>query len=67
MKEVLEQEPQATVDTSSIFPRHVVELGPDGKPKDRALCGYLWDRVFVKHNGSICQECVDELRKRGQG
>lgn len=37
------------------------------KPKNRALCGYEWDQLFVPQNGSICQACVDELKRRGQG
>ncbi len=44
--------------------RHYVKLDEDGSPMDEALCGYIWDRLHVQHNGNICQECVDELRKR---
>lgn len=39
--------------------RHIVENERDGTPKDEALCGYLWDRINVEHNGEICQKCVD--------
>jgi hypothetical protein len=45
--------------------RHIVKLDAAGKPTDACLCGYLWDRVFVAHNGEICQACVDEMRRRG--
>ena len=47
--------------------RHYVELDSEGRPTYACLCGYLWDRVHVQHNGQICQECVDELRRRGHG
>lgn len=48
--------------------RHYVELDAEGRPTDECLCGYIWDRVFVKHDpdAGICQECVDELRRRQQ-
>lgn len=46
--------------------RHYVELDQEGKPTDQCLCGYLWDQLHVQHNGTICQECVDELRRRQQ-
>ncbi len=48
-----------TIETPTIKPRHIVENNRDGTPKDTALCGFLWDRLNVAHNGSICQECVD--------
>ena len=46
---------------------HYVELDSKSQPTDKCLCGYIWDRVFISHNGEICQECVDELKRRGQG
>ncbi len=53
-------------------PRHIVEnrdFGGEPKaafnPEDKTLCGKLWDRLNVQHNGEICQACVDEMRKRG--
>ncbi len=59
-----------------IPPRHYVEnkaFDPDNpeaattfEPGDTTLCGKPWDRLFVKHNGEICQECLDELKRRGQ-
>ena len=57
--------PETTKGTTK--PRHLVELTKDGRATDKALCGYLWDRLNVQHNRSICQECLDELRRRGQG
>jgi len=39
--------------------RHYVKLDDKGQPADEALCGYVWDRLHVKHNGEICQACVD--------
>lgn len=50
--------------TGQIFPRHFVELDHLGNPMDETLCGKPWDRLFVRHNGEICQDCVDEMRKR---
>lgn len=55
-------------------PRHYVEnargdrdpLGPF-EPAQTTLCGKPWDRLFVKHNGEICQDCIDELKRRGHG
>ncbi len=44
--------------------RHYVELDQEGNATDQCLCGYLWDQLHVPHNGSICQECVDVLRRR---
>lgn len=37
--------------------RHIVEKNPDGSWKDQALCGYLWDMVVVKPNGTLCEDC----------
>lgn len=45
-------------------PRHIVENNRDGTPKDTALCGYLWDRLNVEHNGEICQECIELMKAR---
>ena len=49
--------------------RHYVELKYEkqddlshketGEPAQTALCGYVWDRLNVQHNGQICQECVE--------
>ena len=47
--------------------RHYVEIDREGKPTDKCLCGHLWDRLHVQHNGEICQKCVDELKRRGHG
>jgi len=46
--------------------RHIVELDKDGKPTDKCLCGYLWDRVFVTHDpaAGVCEECLEEHRRR---
>jgi hypothetical protein len=60
-------EASAGTGTTNARLRHVVELDAQGQPKDAALCGYLWDQLHVPHNGAMCQECVDELRERGQG
>ena len=56
--------PSTTTGKKNANLRHYVKLDEDGAPMDEALCGYIWDRLHVKHNGNICQECVDELRKR---
>jgi len=62
--------PRAETSTQKIAkrPNHIVELDDEGRPTDQCLCGHLWDRAFVKHDpeGGICQECVEELRRRGQ-
>jgi len=47
--------------------RHIVELDDDLNPSDLCLCGHIWDRVFLKHGESICQDCVDELKRRNNG
>ncbi len=68
-------EPEAKPQTSTEDPtkhrrvRHFVELGDDGRPKDACLCGYVWDIYPIPHDpdSGICQECVDELRRRGVG
>lgn len=52
--------------TANARVRHYVELDPLGNPTDEALCGYIWDQLHVPHNGSICEECIEELRRRGQ-
>ena len=44
--------------------RHYVALDPQGRPTDKALCGFEWDQLHVPNNGTICQACVDEMRKR---
>lgn len=67
MKEVLDVLPVDSNKTSTRRPRHIVELDAQGQPTDKCLCGYLWDQVFVSHNGEICQECIDELKRRGLG
>ena len=61
-----ETQPQLGTGGGLVKPVHIVALVA-GKPADQALCGYLWDRIHVQHNGEICQECVDELRRRGRG
>lgn len=50
-------------------PRHYVELDPhSGKPiSNKAVCGAIISKVGVAHNGSICQDCVDEVRRRYSG
>lgn len=53
-------------------PRHYVkDLNADDpkapfRPADEALCGYLWDRLNVEHNGEICEKCVEISRKMGR-
>lgn len=41
--------------------RHYVKLDRSGNPTDEAMCGYLWDRLHVQHNGEICQPCVEAV------
>ena len=51
--------------SKTLPPRHIVEFDKETKePQDTALCGYLWDRLGVAHNGEICQECVEEQKRR---
>ena len=48
-------------------PRHLVERDRNGVPEDKALCGFLWDRLDVQHNGSICEHggyCADNCSLR---
>lgn len=57
--------PETTTGKKDARVRHYVELGPDNKYLDKALCGELWDQLHVPHNGAICQECIEVMRKRG--
>jgi len=34
--------------------------------EDTALCGYIWDRLNVNHNGAICQKCVEISKTMGR-
>ena len=57
--------PAVELHRGTVRPRHIVELDREtGQYQDRTLCGELWDRLHPGHNGSICQECVDEQRRR---
>ena len=48
--------------------RHYVHLDENNEnPRDETLCGLPWDQLHVPHNGEVCQECVDELKRRGHG
>lgn len=49
--------------------RHILEKGPDGKPSDKCLCGYLWDIFPIKHDpeAGICEKCVAEYERREGG
>ena len=58
---------EETTGTRRTLVRHIVELDEHGKPTDKCLCGHLWDVFPIPHGGEICQKCVDELRRRGQG
>ena len=60
-----ETETTTKQDTDTTYPLHLVKLDKAGQPLDKALCGYLWDRINVQHNGNICQECVD-ISKKGK-
>lgn len=46
--------------------RHIVESrGPNTRRfKKIALCGAKIRDVHVEHNGEICQECIDEVKRR---
>lgn len=46
--------------------QHIVELDKNGQPSDKCLCGYIWDRVFLKPEADICQECKDEVIRRAR-
>lgn len=48
--------PEVTKATSAPILRHIVELNADGTPKDKCLCGHIWDRVFIT-DGPLCDEC----------
>ena len=58
---------EAALGTGKSTKCHYVALDPvTGAPSGECLCGYKWDRVFVKHSGEICQECVDVSRRLAQ-
>jgi len=65
----IETKPEVVTDKPVGMLRHIVELDAQGNPTDKCLCGHIWDRVFLRHDPSvgICQECVDELKRRGLG
>lgn len=47
--------------------RHIVERvgGPESKLFSRvALCGKKMKELLLNHSGEICQECVDEQKRR---
>ena len=48
-------------------PRHYVRIleGGEGEVEheQKTLCGELWDRINVQHNGEICQKCVEISRR----
>ena len=46
--------------------RHIVELDATGRPLDKCLCGYLWDRVMMTTaaGSEVCKECVEEAQRR---
>lgn len=37
--------------------RHIVPRNSEGVWEDKALCGYLWDRIHPMR-GEMCRECV---------
>jgi hypothetical protein len=50
--------------------RHIVELAPGQRIlyRDKALCGYEWDRVGVTPDGEMCADCDRIYRYRtGRG
>ena len=45
--------------------RHIVELKPGtNEYQDKTLCGYEWDMLKPKPNGTICDECEAECKRR---
>lgn len=64
---VAEPEAETLQDTRPPPPpmmRHLVAIKPNGEHEDTALCGKPWDRINVTWNGTLCEECVKELKKR---
>ena len=62
--------PSDTSATKDNRKRHIVKrLTPLGflppEYSDTALCGEKVQELLKNHNGEICQECVDEQRRRG--
>lgn len=69
MTTVTEPQLDSPSNTDDDHRRHFVErLTPEGylpaRYAKKALCG-TEVKDLVEHNGEICQECVDILRKRG--
>ena len=67
MTQVEEQVAQAPPATPMV--RHIVEKKPGAAPtavdyEDKALCGALWDRLFVSPDGPLCGDCRAEFRLR---
>lgn len=44
--------------------RHIVEKHEDGSWADKALCGFLWDMLKPPPNGTLCEECEAELKRK---
>lgn len=58
----------ATLEAPPLPPmvRHVVDIGPNGdKVPDTTLCGEPYDTLNIRPNGTLCDGCKDELKKRG--
>lgn len=60
-----------TTATPSVAPpqllRHVIrrKRGSDGawgEWEERALCGVLWDKPFLR-GGKVCEDCLDALKR----
>lgn len=61
---IVEVQNNVLQDTKNARLRHIVERNPDGSYKDKALCGFEWDMLHIKPNGTLCEECEEELQRR---
>lgn len=63
MKTLTQAQPSTGTPTEMV--KHVVPKKEDGTLKDKALCGYLWDRLLAQdlpHGAATCKKCLKELR-----
>ena len=67
MVQVIDAPPQVEVlkSTKNARIRHIVELKPGtNEYQDAALCGYEWDMLKPQPNGTLCDECEAECKRR---
>lgn len=61
---ITETRTDALINTKNARLRHIVERDDAGGWKDEALCGYMWDMLKPPPNGTLCEECEAEMRRR---